>query len=96
MAHGGLTSAEHKANNPAWTTAIASPIARRYRLEIDPLPGDTVFLADLPGDTVWLVCDKCGRKGRYRIAGLIKKHGADARLTYLRLTIAQCPKARAH
>jgi hypothetical protein len=57
------------------------------------VPRDTVFLADLPGDVVWLVCDKCGRKGRYRISGLIKKHGADARLTYLRLTIAQCPKA---
>jgi hypothetical protein len=57
------------------------------------VPRDTVFLSDLPGDMVWLVCDKCGRKGRYRIAGLINKHGADARLIYLRLTIAQCPKA---
>jgi hypothetical protein len=57
------------------------------------VPRDRVFLSDLPGDVVRLVCDKCGRKGRYRIAGLIKKHGADARLLYLRLTIAQCPKA---
>jgi hypothetical protein len=57
------------------------------------MPRDTVFLSYLPGDVVWLVCEKCGRKGRYRIAGLIKKHGGDARLTYLRLTIAQCPKA---
>jgi hypothetical protein len=57
------------------------------------VPRDTVFLSDLPGDRVWLVCDKCGRKGRYRIDGLIKKHGADARLIYLRHIISQCPKA---
>ena len=67
-----LDVVEQKANNPAWTTRIASPSSR---LEMDPVRQDTVFLSDLPGDVVWLVCDKCCRKG------------------YLRLAIAQCPKA---
>ena len=53
----------------------------------------SVLLSDLTGDVVWLVCDKCGRKGRYRVAGLIEKYGADKKLTYLCTEIADCPKA---
>jgi hypothetical protein len=54
------------------------------------VPRDTVFLSDLPGDVVWLVCDKCGRGGRYRIAGLTEKLGAAARLIY----VTQSPNAQ--
>jgi hypothetical protein len=44
---------------------------------------------DLPGEVVWLIRDKRNRKGRYRLAGLIERHGVDAKLTDLRLEIAQ-------
>ena len=54
---------------------------------------EAVLLSDLAGEFVWLVCDKCGRKGRYRVARLIEQHGGDKKLTYLRTEIADCPKA---
>jgi hypothetical protein len=54
---------------------------------------DFLVLSDLAGDVVWLVCNKCGRKGRDRVAGLIAKYGADKKLTYLRAEIADRPKA---
>jgi hypothetical protein len=33
------------------------------------------------------------RKGRYNVARLIERHGADAKMTYLRAEIPQCAKA---
>jgi hypothetical protein len=44
---------------------------------------DAFVLSDLASDVAWVVCDKCGRKGRYRVAGPIAKYGADKKLTYL-------------
>jgi hypothetical protein len=38
-----------------------------------------------PARVVWLICDKRNRRGRYRLAGLIERHGVDAKLTDLRL-----------
>lgn len=40
-------------------------------------------LGDYPFDTVEVVCRKCGRAGRYGIAGLIQKHGRE--FTFLQL-----------
>jgi hypothetical protein len=57
------------------------------------MPRDAITLADVRAPTIEIVCDKCGRKGRYRVAGLIAKYGADKKLTYLRAEIADCPKA---
>jgi hypothetical protein len=42
---------------------------------------DRLAPIDLRGEVVWLICDKRNRKGRYRLAGLIERHGVDAKLT---------------
>jgi hypothetical protein len=41
-----------------------------------------------------LVCEPCGRRGRYNVQRLIAAHGADAKLTELLMTLANCEKAR--
>ena len=38
--------------------------------------------------------ERCGRHGRYNVARLIAAHGADAKLTELLVTLANCEKAR--
>ena len=38
--------------------------------------------------------ERCGRHGRYNVARLIAAHGADAKLTDLLVTLANCDKAR--
>jgi hypothetical protein len=40
-----------------------------------------------------LVCDKCGRRGRYRLARLVAAHGADKKLPDLRVELAACTRA---
>ena len=46
-----------------------------------PRDGAIIF-GDLIGqlDAVWVTCDKCGRTGHYRLQGLIKGRGRDAKL----------------
>lgn len=40
-----------------------------------------------------VACSKCDRRGRYKTAGLMKRHGADARLPDLRnILAADCPR----
>jgi hypothetical protein len=60
------------------------------------MPADgSLTPADLIGKLEWLVvsCDKCGRKGRYSVARLIERSGADAKLTdWLARMTADCPK----
>ena len=41
-----------------------------------------------------IVCERCGRYGRYDVKRLIAAHGADAKLPDLLATLANCPKAR--
>ena len=60
------------------------------------MPRDALTLSDVRGPTLTIVCAPCGRRGRYRVARLIAKHGEDGRLPELLRTIADCPKARAH
>ena len=57
------------------------------------MPRDAITLADVRSPTIEIVCDKCGRRGRYNVERLIAKHGVDKKLTYLRTEIADCPKA---
>lgn len=50
-------------------------------------------LADHPGSFVPLACRKCERRGRYRKARLIEKHGAIIALPDLGAIIAaDCPR----
>jgi hypothetical protein len=39
-----------------------------------------------------IVCEPCGRRGRYNAAKLMEQHG-DAKLTDLLQALAACPKA---
>jgi len=58
--------------------------------------GSLVF-GDLLGKltTLAVVCDKCGRRGRYSVSRLIAQHGADGKMTDWRAAItADCPKRR--
>ena len=50
-------------------------------------------LADVHSPMLSIVCEPCGRRGRYAVARLIDEHG-DAKLTDLLLTLADCPRAR--
>jgi hypothetical protein len=58
------------------------------------MPRDFIILADVREPTLTIVCEPCGRRGRYNVQRLIAKHGADVKLPYLRPTLANCPKAQ--
>jgi hypothetical protein len=62
-----------------------------------PRDGAIIF-GDLIGklDVLHVVCDKCGRKGRYAVARLIEQRGRDAKVVDLRAEITtDCPKKQA-
>ena len=54
---------------------------------------DALTLSDIRELTLTVVCEPCKRRGRYNVERLMAKHG-DARLTDLRRTLANCPKAQ--
>jgi hypothetical protein len=57
------------------------------------MPRDgALTLSDVRSPTLSIVCEPCGRRGRYAVARLLKKHG-DARLTDLLGMLTACPKA---
>jgi hypothetical protein len=59
------------------------------------MPRDVaVILADVLTPTLSIVCERCGRYGRYYVKRLIAVHGADAKLPELFVTLANCEKAR--
>ena len=65
-----------------------SPI--RYR----PAVRDGAFtLLDVRAPTLTIVCEPCGRRGRYNVERLMEKHG-DAKLLYLIDTLTNCPKTQ--
>ena len=43
---------------------------------------------------VRLVCDKCGRRGQYRIDRLFEQYGPNIAMPDLRHELAQCPHRR--
>lgn len=49
-------------------------------------------LADLPHRMIGLECAKCGRRGRYLKATLLKRYGPDVVLPELLHRIAQCER----
>jgi hypothetical protein len=59
------------------------------------MPRDgSLTLSDIREPTFSIVCERCGRRGRYNVARLIAAHGADAKLSDLLVTLANCEKAR--
>ncbi len=58
------------------------------------MPRDgAAVLSDVREPALVLVCEPCGRRGRYNVARLMAKHG-DAKLTELLDRLASCPKTR--
>jgi hypothetical protein len=40
-----------------------------------------------------IVCEPCGRRGRYNVSRLLEQHGREAKLTDLvRVLVGDCPK----
>jgi hypothetical protein len=59
------------------------------------MPRDgSLVLSDIRSAMLSIVCEPCGRRGRYNVAKLIKERG-DAKLTDLLQTLTDCRKARA-
>ena len=59
------------------------------------MPRDgSLTLSDIREPTLAIGCERCGWYGRYNIKRLIAAHGADAKLTELLVTLANCEKAR--
>jgi hypothetical protein len=54
--------------------------------------GGAVTLSDVREPSRVIICEPCGRRGRYNVERLIAEHG-DAKLTELLMTLADCPKA---
>jgi hypothetical protein len=54
---------------------------------------DALTLSDVHAPTLTIVCQPCGRRGRYNVARLIEKHG-DTNLPSLLPMLASCPKAQ--
>jgi hypothetical protein len=54
---------------------------------------DTLTLSDVREPTLAIVCEPCGRHGRFRVAKLIAELG-DAKLTNLLQALADCQKAQ--
>jgi hypothetical protein len=57
------------------------------------VPTVSPILSDVRGPTLAIVCELCGRRGRYNVDRLMTELG-DAKLTDLLVTLADCPKAR--
>jgi hypothetical protein len=51
------------------------------------MPRCSLTLSDVRGPTLSIVCEPCGRRGRYGVARLIEKC-SDAKLTDLLVTLA--------
>jgi hypothetical protein len=59
------------------------------------MPRDFLTLADVHAPSLTIVCEPCGRRGRYNVQRLIAAHGADMRLPELKTILANCAKDRA-
>jgi hypothetical protein len=55
------------------------------------MPKDAFTLSDVREPTLTIVCEPCGRRGRYNVERLVAKHG-DTKLLYLLDTLTNCPK----
>jgi hypothetical protein len=60
------------------------------------MPRDgSLTLSDVRAQTLTIICEPCGRRGRYNVERLIVVHGADAKLTELLVTLPNW-RRRAH
>jgi hypothetical protein len=58
------------------------------------MPRDgALTLADVRSPSLGIVCETCGRRGRYNVAKLMEEHG-DAKLTDLLVMLTDCQRAR--
>jgi hypothetical protein len=58
------------------------------------MPRDgAMILSDVRSPSLSIVCEPCGRRGRYNVAKLIEEHG-DAKLTDLLRKLTNCQKAQ--
>jgi hypothetical protein len=57
------------------------------------MPKDAFTLSDVRGPKLTVVCEPCGRRGRYNVERLMAKHG-DAKVLYLLAELANCPKVQ--
>ena len=55
--------------------------------------GGSLTLADVRDQTLSIVCEPCGRRGRYNVERLMAEHGG-ATLINLLVALANCEKAR--
>jgi len=60
---------------------------------VTAIPRNALTLADVCSPTLSIVCERCGRRGRYSVEKLIAEHG-DAKLTELLSVLADCSKTR--
>jgi hypothetical protein len=71
----------------AWAFGSCSVLARELCSRV---PKDAFTLSDVREPTLTIVCEPCGRRGRYNVDRLIAKHG-NAKILYL-LAELNCPK----
>jgi hypothetical protein len=57
------------------------------------MPKDAFTLSDVREPTVKIVCQPCGRRGRYNVQKLKAKHG-DVKILNLLADLTNCPKAQ--
>jgi len=57
------------------------------------MPKDAFNLSDVCEPTLTVVCQPCGRRGRYNVERLIAKHG-DPKILYLLSELTNCPKVQ--
>jgi hypothetical protein len=55
------------------------------------MPKDAFTLSDLREPMLTIVCQPCGRRGRYSVARLMEKRG-DAKILYLLAELTNCPR----
>jgi hypothetical protein len=54
---------------------------------------DAFTLSDVREPTLTIVCQPCGRRGRYSVERLMSEHG-DAKILYLLAELTDCPKSQ--
>jgi hypothetical protein len=57
------------------------------------MPKDAFTLSDVREPTLTVVCEPCGRRGRYNVEKLMAKHG-DAKILYLLADLTNCSKVQ--
>jgi hypothetical protein len=74
----------------ARSAVLASFLLARY---LSLVPKDAFTLSDVRAPTLTVVCEPCGRRGRYNVERLVAKHG-NAKILYLLAELTNCPKVQ--